>query len=79
MVVSHVTPIKMLLMQALDAPLLSMLRLHLDTASVSRVDYFPNGASSVRLVNDTSHLRLRRPARARRWPRPGSTGTDSSP
>jgi broad specificity phosphatase PhoE/ribonuclease HI len=55
-VVSHVTPIKTLLMQALDAPLLSMLRLFLDTASVSRVDYFPNGAWSVRLVNDTSHL-----------------------
>jgi probable phosphoglycerate mutase len=54
--VSHVTPIKVLLMLALDAPLLSMFRLHLDTASISRTDYFPNGASSVGLVNDTAHL-----------------------
>ena len=55
-VVSHVTPIKVLLLLALDAPLLSMFRLHLDTASVSTTDYFPNGASSVRLVNETGHL-----------------------
>ena len=54
--VSHVTPIKTLLMLALDAPLLSMFRLFLDTASVSLIDYYPNGAASVRLVNDTSHL-----------------------
>jgi probable phosphoglycerate mutase len=55
-VVSHVTPIKVLLMLALDAPLLSMFHLHLDTASVSIAEYFPNGATSVRLTNDTSHL-----------------------
>jgi probable phosphoglycerate mutase len=55
-VVSHVTPIKVLLMLALGAPLLSMFRLHLDTASLSIADYFPNGATSVRLINDTGHL-----------------------
>ena len=55
-VVSHVTPIKVLLLLALDAPLLSMFHVHLDTASVSIADYFPNGATSVRLVNDTGHL-----------------------
>ena len=38
-VVSHVTPIKVLLMLALDAPLMSMLRLHLDTASISELGY----------------------------------------
>jgi broad specificity phosphatase PhoE/ribonuclease HI len=54
--VSHVTPIKTLLMLALDAPLTSMFRLHLDTASISRTDYYPNGASSVRLVNETTPL-----------------------
>lgn len=54
--VSHVTPIKTLLMLALDAPLTSMFRLHLDTASISCTDYYPNGASSVRLVNETSPL-----------------------
>jgi broad specificity phosphatase PhoE/ribonuclease HI len=56
-VVTHVTPIKSLVRFALDAPPSAMFRLHLDTASVSIVDYFRSGSSSVRLVNDTSHLR----------------------
>ena len=56
-VVSHVTPIKTLLRLALDAPVTAHVpRMHLDTASVSIVDYFADGTPSVRLVNDTSHL-----------------------
>jgi probable phosphoglycerate mutase len=55
-VVSHVTPIKTLVRFALDAPPVAMFRLMLDTASVSIVDYFDDGNSAVRLVNDTSHL-----------------------
>ena len=55
-VVTHVTPIKLLLRLALDAPPSALFRLHLDTASVSIVDYFSDGVSSVRLVNDTGHL-----------------------
>lgn len=55
-VVTHVTPIKTLVRFALDAPPSAMFRLHLDTASVSIVDYFADANSSVRLVNDTSHL-----------------------
>jgi ribonuclease H / adenosylcobalamin/alpha-ribazole phosphatase len=55
-VVTHVTPIKSLLRFALDAPASALFRIHLDTASVSIVDYFADGNSSVRLVNDTSHL-----------------------
>ena len=55
-VVTHVTPIKALLRIALDAPTSALFRFHLDPASVSIIDYFVNGASSVRLVNDTSHL-----------------------
>ena len=57
-VVSHVTPIKLLLRFALDAPPQAMFRIHLDTASVSVVDYLSNGGASVRLVNDTSHLSI---------------------
>jgi probable phosphoglycerate mutase len=57
-VVSHVTPIKLLLRMALDAPPQAMFRIHLDTASVSVVDYLANGGASVRLVNDTSHLKI---------------------
>jgi len=55
-VVTHVTPIKTLLRLALDAPPIAMFRIHLDTASVSIVDYFDDGNCSVKLVNDTSHL-----------------------
>jgi probable phosphoglycerate mutase len=55
-VVTHVTPIKLLVCSALEAPPIAMFRLHLDTASVSIVDYFADGNASVRLVNDTSHL-----------------------
>jgi broad specificity phosphatase PhoE/ribonuclease HI len=55
-VVTHVTPIKALLRIALDAPTSALFRLHLDPASVSIIDYFLDGTSSVRLVNDTSHL-----------------------
>ncbi|MDQ1647112.1 MAG: ribonuclease / adenosylcobalamin/alpha-ribazole phosphatase [Cryptosporangiaceae bacterium] len=55
-VVSHVTQIKTSVRLTLDAPPTAMFRLHLDTASVSIVEYFADGNSSVHLVNDTSHL-----------------------
>lgn len=55
-VVTHVTPIKTLVRFALDAPPVALFRLHLDTASVSIVDYFADGNCSLRLVNDTAHL-----------------------
>ncbi|WP_070378897.1 bifunctional RNase H/acid phosphatase [Rhodococcus sp. WMMA185] len=55
-VVTHVTPIKMLLQLALDAGPSLLYRLHLDLASLSIADFYPDGGSSVRLVNDTSHL-----------------------
>ena len=55
-VVSHVTPIKTLLRMALDAGPGLLFRLHLDLASLSTADFYPDGGSSVRLVNDTSYL-----------------------
>lgn len=55
-VVSHVTPIKSLLRMALDAGPSLLYRLHLDLASLSVVEFYPDGHASVRLVNDTSHL-----------------------
>ena len=56
LVVSHVTPIKSLLRLALDAGPALFYRLHLDLASLSVVEFYPDGNASVRLVNDTSHL-----------------------
>ncbi|MEV0681093.1 bifunctional RNase H/acid phosphatase [Actinosynnema sp. NPDC050436] len=55
-VVSHVTPIKSLLRMGLDAGPSLLFRLHLDLASLSVVEFYPDGHASVRLVNDTSHL-----------------------
>jgi len=55
-VVSHVTPIKSLLRMGLDAGPSLLYRLHLDLASLSTVEFYPDGNASVRLVNDTSHL-----------------------
>jgi probable phosphoglycerate mutase len=56
-VVSHVTPIKLLLCAALAAPTSSVFRMHLDTASVSTVDWYPDRVPLVRLLNETAHLR----------------------
>ena len=53
--VSHVTPIKMLLRGALQAGPGVLYRLHLDLAALSIADFYPDGGASVRLVNDTSH------------------------
>lgn len=55
-VVTHVTPIKALLRMALDAGPSLLHRLHLDLASLSIAEYYPDGPASVTLVNDTSHL-----------------------
>ena len=54
-VVSHVTPIKTLLRDALGAPQDAMFRFHLDTASLSAVDYYSDGTSSVRTINNAEH------------------------
>jgi probable phosphoglycerate mutase len=55
LVVSHVTPIKTLLRQALDAGSGILYRLHLDVASLSIAEFYTDGASSVRLVNQTEY------------------------
>jgi broad specificity phosphatase PhoE/ribonuclease HI len=56
LVVSHVTPIKTLLRVALDAGPGILYRLHLDLASLSIAEFYPDGVASVRLVNQTSYL-----------------------
>jgi broad specificity phosphatase PhoE/ribonuclease HI len=56
LVVSHVTPVKTLLRIALDAGSGILYRLHLDLASLSIAEFYPDGASSVRLVNQTAYL-----------------------
>ncbi|NYI06808.1 bifunctional RNase H/acid phosphatase [Allostreptomyces psammosilenae] len=57
LVVSHVTPIKALVAQAIGAPLESLFRMELSAASLTAVQHYPDGNSSMRLFNDTAHLR----------------------
>jgi ribonuclease H / adenosylcobalamin/alpha-ribazole phosphatase len=56
LVVSHVTPIKMLLRLALDAGPGILYKLHLDLASLSIAEFYSDGQSSVQLVNQTAYL-----------------------
>ena len=49
--VSHVTPIKVLVRLALDAPLEALFRMELAPASVTVVSWFPDGQASMRMFN----------------------------
>ena len=55
-VVSHVSPIKLLLRDALAAGDAFLHRLYLDPAGLSIMDVYPDDGIAVRLINDTSHL-----------------------
>ncbi|MEU9306518.1 bifunctional RNase H/acid phosphatase [Streptomyces sp. NPDC048256] len=57
LLVTHVTPIKTFVRLALGAPSESLFRMELSAASLSAVAYYADGNASVRLFNDTSHLR----------------------
>ncbi|OON76720.1 bifunctional RNase H/acid phosphatase [Streptomyces tsukubensis] len=57
LVVSHVTPIKTLVRLALGAPPEAVFRMELSAAALSTVAHYRDGNASVRLFNDTSHLR----------------------
>ncbi|MEV5727320.1 bifunctional RNase H/acid phosphatase [Streptomyces pharetrae] len=57
LLVTHVTPIKTLVRLALNAPAESLFRMELSAASLSVVAYYADGNPSLRLLNDTSHLR----------------------
>ncbi|MEU6313653.1 bifunctional RNase H/acid phosphatase [Streptomyces sp. NPDC047014] len=57
LLVTHVTPVKILVRLALGAPPESLFRMELSAASLSAVSYYRDGNASLRLLNDTSHLR----------------------
>jgi probable phosphoglycerate mutase len=56
LVVSHVTPIKMLIRVCLQAPPPALYRMHLDTASLSTIDWYDDGPAVLKSLNDTHHL-----------------------
>lgn len=57
LLVTHVTPVKTLVRLALGAPPDSLFRMELSAASLSAVAYYADGNASVRLLNETAHLR----------------------
>ncbi|MFP8903726.1 bifunctional RNase H/acid phosphatase [Streptomyces atacamensis] len=57
LLVTHVTPVKVLACTALGAPPEALFRMELSAASLSVVAYYADGNASLRLLNDTGHLR----------------------
>ncbi|MBV9099034.1 MAG: bifunctional RNase H/acid phosphatase [Frankiaceae bacterium] len=55
-VVSHVTPIKAMVREALGAPPQVVYRMHLDPASLTTIDWYADGPAVVTGLNDVSHL-----------------------
>ena len=56
LVVSHITPIKVLLCRALCVPLGTLYRLYLGSACINKIQWHDGGFAAVHCVNDTSHL-----------------------
>jgi len=56
LVVSHITPIKILLCRALGVPLGTLYRLYLGSACINEIQWHGRGFAAVHCVNDTSHL-----------------------
>ena len=56
LVVSHVTPMKILLLHALLAPPAALRRMQLDVACLCEIDWYAGGLGIVRTMNDTAHL-----------------------
>ena len=56
LVVAHVTPIKVLLWQALQASPEVLFRSALDLASFTEIDWYPDGGSVLKRFNDAAHL-----------------------
>ena len=56
LIVSHVTPIKSLVVAALLAPPPALYRMHLDVAALCEIDWYADGPAILRSFNDTAHL-----------------------
>jgi ribonuclease H / adenosylcobalamin/alpha-ribazole phosphatase len=59
LVVTHMTPIKIVLMHALLANSSILRRLYVGVASLCETDWYPDSTGLVRTVNDTAHLLTR--------------------
>lgn len=54
--VTHVSPIKLILREALAAGDAFLHRCYLSPAGISTIDFYPDGGIAVRAVNETAHL-----------------------
>jgi probable phosphoglycerate mutase len=57
LLVTHVTPVKTLARLALGAPSEALFRMEVSPASLTALAYYADGNASMRLFNDTGHLR----------------------
>jgi probable phosphoglycerate mutase len=55
LLVTHVTPVKLLVRDALRAPIESVFRMELAPASLTEVHWWPDGTASMRRFNETAH------------------------
>ena len=55
-IVTHVTPVKSLLLHAIDAPLEALFRMEVRPCSLTTIAWFPDGNTSLRGFSDTAHL-----------------------
>ena len=56
LVVTHVTPIKLLVREALGAPMAALYRMELSPATLTEVQWYAGGQASLRRFNDAAHL-----------------------
>ena len=56
LVVTHVTPVKMLVGDAVGAPLSAVHRMELSPASLTEIQWYAGGSTSLRRFNDAAHL-----------------------
>ena len=56
LVVTHVTPVKLLVREALGAPMAALFRMELAPATLTQVEWYPGGQASLRRFNDAAHL-----------------------
>jgi broad specificity phosphatase PhoE len=54
LLVTHVTPVKLLVRDALRAPIESVFRMELAPASLTEVHWWPDGTASMRRFNETA-------------------------
>jgi broad specificity phosphatase PhoE/ribonuclease HI len=56
LVVSHVTPIKLMVREALGAPMSALYRMELSPATLTEIQWYAGGQASLRRFNDAAHL-----------------------